>query len=235
MDKRQLLTEIDGVLGSMPKMIDFASVGGSADAWLGRVNAILGPGLSLVQQLELQTFNHAIEQGMWATTERTAAIRGVIRLLNMVRHELLMETGGTGTVAIDQGMHFQYFEALRGIIQTATSEVFFVDPFLNEDVLSKFCAFAKDGVPIRLLGTRYMATLKPAAEALNQQRSGVRLSKSEDIHDRYVFIDGSRCYLSGASFKDGPKNALSIVTEVVDFGPLLALHEAKWGAATVLI
>lgn len=232
MDDKQLLAEVDAIFATLPAIAEFASIGGNADQWLGRVNAVLYPALNAPKRMDLDLFNKAIEAGDYAGTARPAAVRGVLRMLHSQRHTLLMQTGGTGTVAIDHGMHFQYFEAVRGIVETATSEVFFVDPFLNENVLAKFCVYIKSGVRIRLLESRYMITLLPAATELNKQRGEVELRASEDVHDRYVFIDKVRCHYSGASFKDGPTNAPSIVNEVIDgVGELLSIYEKKWGAA----
>ena len=130
-------------------------------------------------------------------------------------------------------MHFQYFEWIKDIVKTAIEDVFIVDPYLNEEVLIKFCVYAKTGVGIRLLGESYMSTLQPAAEALNKQRGGaVSLRKSSGLHDRYIFIDRSRCFISGASFKDDPQISASHLAEVIDAAAeLLALPEAAWTKA----
>ncbi len=101
-----------------------------------------------------------------------------------------------------------------------------MDPFLDEEVLRKFCVYAKGRVTLRLLGKRYMSTLAPAAEALKKERGAVELRASEDIHDRFIFVDGSKCFLSGASFKDGPTNAVSVLTEIIDgASSLQAMYE----------
>lgn len=232
MDDKQLLAEIDSALAQMPKISDFSTFGTQADAWLGRVNAILEPGLTAMEKLDLKALDQSIEAGSYLGTDRVAAVRGILRLLHRRRYMLLMKIGGTGTVAFDQGMHFQYFDAIRGVFETATSDLLVVDQYLNEAVLSKFCVFAKEGVSIRLLGTRYMDTLQPAAAALNQQRGFVFLRKSAEVHDRFVFVDKQKCFLSGASFKDGPRNGHSVLTEIASCAPLLAMYEAAWQGAT---
>lgn len=237
MEKKQLLVEIDSVLASLPDVAEFNRLWGVADSWLGKANAVLAFDISGPDRITLGAFSQAVEQGQYAGVDRIGALRGVVRMLNARRHSLLLETGGTGTVAIDQGMHFEYFEAVRKVIQTATEDVFIVDHYLNEDVLAKFCVFVRGGVSIRLLGTRYTSTLRPAAQALFDQRGGgVFLRTSDKIHERYVFIDRAKCVLSGASFKDGPQNAHSLITEIVDGATvLLALYEGEWDSAKVLI
>ena len=236
MDDKQLLAEIDNVLAQLPQIGEFVNIG-PGDVWLGMANAILEAGeLKIGDSSTLSIFNQAIEQGQYAGTSRQSALRGIVRMLHTLRHRLLISTGGTGTIAIDQGMHFQYFDAVKNAIQTATSDLLLVDPYLNEDVISKFCVFAKDNVQIRLLGQRYTTTLLPAANAFSQQRGNVLLRTTDEVHDRFVFVDKSKCILSGASFKDGPKYAPSLVTEIVDgANELIALYEKTWNVAKVLI
>ena len=231
MGDKQLLAEIDSALVDMPKIADFSTFGTQADAWLGRVNAILEHGLTAMEKVDLKALNRAIEMGRYLGTDRVAAMRAILRLLHRQRYILLMKIGSTGTVAFDQGMHFQYFDAIRGVFETATSDLLVVDQYLNEAVLSKFCVFAKEGVSIRLLGSKYMDTLQPAAGALNQQRGFVFLRKSTEVHDRFVFVDKQKCFLSGASFKDGPRNGHSVLTEIASCAPLLAMYESAWQGA----
>ncbi len=180
--------------------------------------------------------NRVIEQDQSFSGGRRAGLSGLVRILHRVRHQLLLETGGSGVVAVDTGMHFQYFDYMKDVFQTATSDLLVVDAYLDAEVLSKFCVFARPDVSIRLLGWKYIETLRPAAMALNQQRGNVHLRKSPEVHDRYVFVDSARCIMSGASFKDGPKYAPSVLNELVDGVQVLRdLYEAKWAAAAVVI
>ena len=236
MEDKEWLAEIDRAIAAMPPITQFDQWDGSVDVWLGRVVAVLERFLTPSGAAELNVFCKAIEAGSWATVDRMTALRGTLRLLHTIRTKLLMRTGGTGTVAIDQGMYFKYFDALREVVQTATSDIFFIDPYLDEEILSKFCVFARPEVSVRLLGERYASRLQPAAESFNKERGGTSLRKTDKVHDRYLFVDKAKCYLSGASFKDGPKYAPSIVTEIVDGAAgLLALYETIWDKADRLL
>jgi hypothetical protein len=49
-----------------------------------------------------------------------------------------------------------------------------------------------------------------------------------------LFIDKRECYLSGASFKDGGKNAGTVILQVVDAVPeMLRIYEALWNSAKI--
>ena len=61
---------------------------------------------------------------------------------------------------------------------------------------------------------------------------GVRVSGS--LHDRYLFIDRAACYLSGASFKDGAKNAPALLTQITDaFQSMFDTYEKLWASGKV--
>ena len=54
------------------------------------------------------------------------------------------------------------------------------------------------------------------------------------IHDRFVFVDKTNAYQSGASFKDGAKWAPTTFTQIIDaFNPVLQIYEGLWAAAKI--
>jgi len=77
--------------------------------------------------------------------------------------------------------------------------------------------------------------LLPAVELFAQQnQSQINVRSAQAFHDRYVFIDRASCYQSGASFKDGGRNAPTTLTQITDaFAPVLATYEDLWDRATV--
>lgn len=109
MDDKNFLAEVDALLSRLPSMEVFSRFDGPADMWLGQANAVLKSKLHGGEQAELGSLNHAIERGDYLGTSRPVAIRGLLRLIHMVRHRLLMASGGTGAVVFDKGMHYQYF------------------------------------------------------------------------------------------------------------------------------
>jgi hypothetical protein len=60
------------------------------------------------------------------------------------------------------------------------------------------------------------------------------LRASTTLHDRYLFIDRSRGFHSGASFKDGARLAPTIFTEIADvLQSVLGVYEQMWSTAIV--
>ena len=57
-----------------------------------------------------------------------------------------------------------------------------------------------------------------------QSQSSITVKSASNFHDRYLFVDGKACYQSGASFKDGARNA-----QITDaFTAVRDTYEAVW-------
>jgi hypothetical protein len=57
----------------------------------------------------------------------------------------------------------------------------------------------------------------------------------ESLHDRHLVIDGRDVYQSGASFKDGAKNAATSINQIVDVATEMIIeHESRWSKAQVV-
>jgi hypothetical protein len=62
----------------------------------------------------------------------------------------------------------------------------------------------------------------------------VSIRSATGLHDRYVFIGKASCFQSGASFKDGAKQAPTTLTQITDaFNAIWETYEEVWKAAKV--
>jgi hypothetical protein len=232
--KAQLLAEVDDVLRTFPTQQDFNTHTPESIAWLGRA-------LAVIERWDLSKFPlsqgavQAIQTGQWMTSGQ--GVVALATLLYQARADLKMEVGQT-SVIIQHKMAFDYFESLRGIIESARTEVFFVDPYLDAEFVGRYLPLVVKGTTILLLvGEKQIkSTLVPAVEAFVQQEGAtVKIRAANDIHERYLFVDRATCYLSGASFKDGPKNAPVTLTQIIaPFAPMYQTYEATWNAARVV-
>jgi len=67
-----------------------------------------------------------------------------------------------------------------------------------------------------------------------QHGQPVSVRTATELHDRYLLIDHNRCFSSGASFKDGAKNAGTTIIQMVDiFDSVRTVYENLWTTATV--
>ena len=78
-------------------------------------------------RMDLVTIQNDLHSGSNARVER--GYRGLLTLVHQGRHHLRMRTAGALSVPVEGGKVHQYYEALRGIIEAASTELFFVDQF----------------------------------------------------------------------------------------------------------
>ena len=155
-------------------------------------------------------------------------------MLHQARHDLLLEVGPP-SVVVEGGSVFVYFDELRKMIEVARAEVFFVDPYLDAEFVSRYLPYVPAGTTIRLLARKKLQTLLPAVEAFAQEfQRKVHVRSTDGFHDRYLFVDKEDCYQSGASFKDGAKKAPTTITQITDaFQQLLDVYERLWNSAKI--
>jgi hypothetical protein len=144
--------------------------------------------------------------------------------------DLRFTTFGPVNTAIGQGAVFDYFDEIRKIIELATNDLLFVDPYLDVDFVDRYLPHVRSGASVRLLASKRLPTLIPAVQLFAQQSGRrIELRSASGFHDRYVLVDGKSCYQSGASFKDGGRTAPTTITEITDAFPAVRqIYEALW-------
>lgn len=127
-------------------------------------------------------------------------------------------------------MVFNYFDEIRKLIASAQSDLFFVDPYLDADFVSRYLPHVATGVSIRMLAREKLNTLLPAVKMFVQQTSSaIEVRSALKFHDRYVIVDKASCFQSGASFKDGGRVSPTTITEITDaFAAVRQTYEDIW-------
>ncbi len=116
---------------------------------------------------------------------------------------------------------FDYFDELRGKIEMARADLLFVDPYLDADFVARYLQYVNSAAKVRLLCSKGVHALITAVDLFGEQVGlNIQVRSSTSLHDRYLFVDRSRCFLSGASFKDGAARSPTVIAEVTDaFAP----------------
>jgi hypothetical protein len=228
-DPRDILVEVEDLLRTMPAL-EFGWHDDDAIDWLGRARAILDlPQLNVSIESKV-----AIQQACSSMTKNSWEGKTLLRiLLSQVRHKIRMQTVGPLSVAVDKGMIFDYFDALKKILQEARTDVLIVDPYLDSDFVGRYFPYIAETAHIRLLASKHVNALLPAVKLYGQQhqrKADVR--KANSLHDRYVFIDGKRGFQSGASFHQGGFKSPTTLTEITDtLIAVKAIYEDAWNAS----
>lgn len=232
MDKEDLLVEVDDILRTMPSRSTLRHSEDQNFAWLGRVAAfveIWNPSKSIPLNFAMNEF-HGLN-----AREAQEGFRKILTLLHQSRQDLRMNTVGPMNSALGHGQVFDYFDEVRKIIEPASYDLFFIDPFLDAEFVSRYLSHTQKGTAIRLLGRERIATLLPAADLFSKQNDiQVSVRTAVGFHDRYVIVDGSACYQSGASFKDGAKAAPTTLTQITDaFDAVKKTYEDLWAKGKI--
>jgi hypothetical protein len=101
---------------------------------------------------------------------------------------------------------------MQRVFQEAKADIFIVDPYLDEKILTEFALLAPSGVPLRLLtdSGSHRPSLIPAIKQYGTDRPvEARGAPARTLHDRMIAIDRRRIWTVGQSF-----NALDTSADV---------------------
>jgi DNA invertase Pin-like site-specific DNA recombinase len=230
----QLLAELEDLLRTMPKEATIRHDIDENFGWLGRAAAIIerwSPSKGALFNESLAKFHEIMAR------PSHEGFREIRVLIHQARSDLRMRTIGPTNMAITQGRVFDYFDELRKVIELANEDLLFIDPYLDADFVSRYLPHVRAGVSIRLLTSdkgRLTSLLSAVELFAKQEGHTVNVRSTSGLHDRYMFIDKKNCYQSGASFKDGAKNAPTTLTQITDaFSAVLETYDKFWSAAKV--
>lgn len=200
----QILAEVEDLLRSMPPKDSFAQLADEHLSWLGRAQSVI----SAWNSIEGILFTGVVDRlhtPSWGYSP-SATVGVILTALHRARHDSQMRTGGSLTMAVDQGQVFNYFDQVLRIILQAKTDILFVDPYLDADFVTRYLPHVGGGVSVRLMARERVKVLVPAVEMYRQQNQCmVEVRSVSHFHDRYIFVDHVAGFQSGASFADGAR------------------------------
>ena len=162
------------------------------------------------------------------------ALASIMNTIQEARNELRLITGGRVSGAFDAGQPFDFYDELRKIIETAQSDVLFVDRYMGADFVSSYLPHVRAGASVRLLTRNMLDPLKASVAAfVRQTQMRIEIRSAQNFHGRFLCLDRSRAFLVDASFKDAAQSAPAALIELTDSGAVtIAQYEAIWVAGT---
>lgn len=160
----------------------------------------------------------------------------------LAKAELIAPAASSGAF-LPVGSPFDAFAALAKVFSAALMDVFVVDPYLDERMLTDFAPTAPEGVKIRLLTDQQgmRPSLAPATLRWSEQYGAkrpleVRMAAPRSLHDRIIFVDGAETWLLTQSFKDLAARSPAMLVRVDADTALLKVcaYEALWNTGTGL-
>jgi hypothetical protein len=169
-------------------------------------------------------------------TMRQSSCTEFITKTRSIYTELRLLTNSFVTAQMGKGQVFDYFDEVRRIIAGATQDILFIDPYIDPDFVARYLPQIPAGVNVRLLtAERQIGALAPAVKLFLNQYSGsveLRHLLNKSLHDRHLIVDRRDVYQSGASFKDGARNAPTSINQIVDVASqMITAHEQNWASA----
>ena len=231
-DKSQLLAEIEDLIRTAPPLLTLHQGEQEQFAWLGRASLLVrrwNPNRGVIFDSEVRTLHAG------RSYDPAVSIAEIFTTLHEARQDLRLNVVGPLTIAVQHGAVFDYFDEVRKVMGAAQSELFFVDPYMESEFVSRYIVQVPSSIRIRLLGKKSIPSLLPAVELIRKQnRINIEVRSNPNLHDRFLFVDSRNGFHSGASFKDGTKNAPTTFTEITDtFQPVLATYEEFWSNGIV--
>jgi len=233
----QLAFEIEDVIRTMPGPRDFVANPDKCIPWLGRASAAMSQWNSIKAIGYFEPLVTTLSRS--GNYDFGPTLRNVLVLLHQAKNDLRLQSTGPLSVGVDAGRVFEYFDEVRRVIEEAKSDILFVDPYIDAEFVSRYMPFVSSSTQVRILTREKLTTLRPAIESFVAQFPlRVEVRSAPQFHDRYIFVDGLSCYQSGASFKDGAKNAPTTLTQITDaFEAVHQTYEGIWtqGAKVIAV
>jgi len=232
MDKAKLLGELEHIARTMPSRTELDWDSDEVLAWTGHASAVM----ELISPVIGMKFGNAVMNLSSSMTSYEASVT-IVRLIHQARAQLRLQTIGPVNVALGAGAVFDYFDEVRQLVETATTDLLFVDPYMGADFVTRYLPHVKPNISVRLLTKKMIPQLVPALQTFVTQYalSVEARSSTADIHDRWLFVDKASCYQSGASFKDGATKAPTTLTQLQDmFSVVYQQYETIWADSQII-
>jgi hypothetical protein len=170
--------------------------------WLGRAQTLVAETFGMSGDVEFQSMMQQF--GRYRPWTADEVMRILYRALAAVEMELPAPATGA---FIPAGNTFDALRAVQRVFEMATKDIFIVDPYLDEKILTEFAILAPSKVAFRLLtdSGSFKSSLIPAIKHFKKQYGAerpliVRAATAKSLHDRIVVIDGQRAWTVGQSF-----------------------------------
>jgi hypothetical protein len=240
LDPETYYRQLGRLIETMPSFDGRSAFSVEEHQWLGRADALIGQSGDVIDKVDWRHAISKLPSEIFFTTslEEMRAI-----LYRVLARAELKAPAGVGGAFIPVGNSFDAFTALSKLLQTATTDVMVVDPYMDETALTEFGTTVPEGVTLRLLSDQAncKASLAPAASNWVAQYGvqrplAVRLAPARALHDRAIFIDQTSAWTLTQSLKDFAKRSPAEIVRADDTAKLkIDAYESIWSSAQVVV
>lgn len=139
-----------------------------------------------------------------------------------------------GEKVYEKGQVYDFYKDIRDITQTAKTEVFLIDAYVNEEALDLYLDKIPNGVNVRILTNRPQGNFLTVAKKFKAKPNvKFEVRQSNDCHDRLFFVDNT-CWVMGQSVKDAAKKPTYLV-KIESHDLFRNVFENLWNTSSVLV
>ena len=232
MDKAVLLAQLRALLEAAPDFEKYTAASGEHHVWLAKGYALI----LRWNEYEAMSFKSASNL-MHLSLMRDGQVASVLGIIHRAIADLEFERPQLASQAFGAGEVYDFFKALAAAVSSATSSIFVVDPYLDDQIFDAYLADAPKNTTIRLLASKYGNLLKPAVQKFTSQYGvPVEVRISSEFHDRVLFIDELSGWVIGQSLKDAAKAKPTYLVPLSTDVAILKLshYQSIWSKADVL-
>lgn len=160
--------------------------------------------LSFINFLEKETiscFKSHVDQCKKEDCSQHKTLQNLLFLVNQERNEIHEQLSDIREDSFNKGDYFDSSLKIIEIIKAATCSIKLIDNWVDEKTL-EFFRYKQEQIEVRILTKKIEAKLEMLVNKFNEQYGGLQIKISNCFHDRFIIIDDSLVYISGASIKD---------------------------------
>jgi hypothetical protein len=240
MDPEALYAQLGELIRTMPDLEAYGEIPPETHKWLGRAYNLVAATGDPLDVAALRTASDTLFMG--PREVQAAQIRNIVyRALAVAESKVPASARGA---FIPAGDVFEAMAAIGKVLETASSDVLIVDPYMDEKTLTDFTVLVPERSTIRLLADQHdvKPSLRPAVQRWTAQYGSTRpleakLSQPRTLHDRAIFVDGKGAWVLTQSFNAFAARAHGMIVRVDSETATLkiAAYEALWQSASNLI
>jgi hypothetical protein len=156
-------------------------------------------------------------------------------LISAIKELEFMLPDGEIKGTYDSGDEFAFYVDLKGILASATRDVFVVDNYLDSEFFELYVLPIPKSVSVRIVTDAIRGSVEAVAKKF-AVRGNFELKSSKEVHDRHIFVDG-RGWMIGQSVKDAAKKKPTYMVEigVTTVAAMQSIYEGIWSRATSVV
>jgi hypothetical protein len=230
-DPHVLLTKLRGLLENPPPLEGKGAYSHEQFAWLGRASALIASwngaeatAFKIATQAMAGNLNRVYNHGIVFTT--------IYNAITSIEENL----PHSEDQAFGPGAVYDFFQALTRVISSAEKSLFLIDPYIDAEVFDGYLSSLNQPRSIRLLVAKYPDIVRVAVSKFRSQHFvEIEARRSTEIHDRVIFVDGTECWVLGASIKDAGKRASYLAPLSSDVATVkLQMYERIWAGSSAI-